>query len=227
MLKLTKNESHLWLVNAKIYSRLNKLFILKNTLSKDEQEKSGKYINYMSKRNYILGKFLTRIILTKYDQSKRPSQWRFRFTKYNKPIIKESNLKFNISHSGDYIAILISHFQCGVDIEDRITAKEYKANIHRFLHPYEYRAIRDNNYYNLLFLRVWTKKEAYVKALGLGMHKDFTSFSTISKEGNDEIIDNIKVRGVYFSTTNEKYICSGFILDPNFKDEKIVRVFKL
>lgn len=226
---LTEDEHHLWIVNVNVYKQLIKNYKPNEVLLKNEQEKSKRFMNKFSKSNYILGKILTRILLTKYDQTKLPSEWIFERNEYNKPLLINSFIHVNISHSNQYIAVLFSRFPCGVDIEDSSVELGYPVfnRVQRFLHPYEYKMINESENQKSSFLSIWTRKEAYVKALGYGMYKDFNTFSVVSKVGKEEIVDRVQVSGGYFSFSYERYTCSVFILNQNQKEHAKVRIFDI
>lgn len=99
------------------------------------------------------------------------------YNENNKPYIKDSNIYFNISHSGDYVAIIMSDVEVGIDIQK---IKELKLNIaKRFFHENEYQRIideKDVNKQTELFYIYWTMKEAYTKAIGKGLAIPLNSF---------------------------------------------------
>ena len=89
------------------------------------------------------------------------------YTKYGKPYIYGENIKFSISHSGDWVMVAISNMPVGVDIErihhkdtyiiEKIFSSDEKKEI------YENFDVSDEKHYEL-----WTLKESYMKFTGLG-----------------------------------------------------------
>ena len=76
---------------------------------------------------------------------------------------------FNLSHSGDYVAVAISVEQVGVDLEqwkERLPVADLAAHAFR---PEEAAAIAGSTEPHLLFYRLWTAKEAVMKCTGLGL----------------------------------------------------------
>lgn len=80
-------------------------------------------------------------------------------------------LAFNLSHSGDVVALAVAKSQIGVDVELQRPVNLAERLSRRFFSPAESEAVlaatgavRDR-----VFLRIWTQKEAWLKATGLGV----------------------------------------------------------
>ena len=115
-----------------------------------------------------------------------------------KPFIK--NLKgvfFNISNSKELQAVAISDSPVGVDIE-----KVRKANLSvakRFCKE-EYEYVTRENSENRLF-EVWTKKEAYLKYLGVGIKGGLDKFNVFN---TNKKIKTVALDGYILSYCCEK-----------------------
>lgn len=86
-----------------------------------------------------------------------------------KPYMKNHQVFFNISHSDDYVVIMIADHNCGIDLQQRIVYKERLAK--KIMHENEYKIISsspDNDKEDLLTL-CWSGKEAYLKYTGSGI----------------------------------------------------------
>ena len=95
------------------------------------------------------------------------------FNAYKKPYIKDNTYYFNISHSGNYLVIIISDKEVGIDIQRKIEIDLRISN--RFFHHKEVEYINQYNSINRFFT-VWTIKESYIKFLGMGLHKKLNQF---------------------------------------------------
>jgi len=112
---------------------------------------------------------------------------------YNKPYLKNPISYFNISHSSKMIAICISPFDCGVDIE-KIKYEDRHFLLTKLLGENEvkkYNAIEDSMKKIEYLFKVWTTKESYFKCKGTGilytkLKEDLDINNTITF-----IIDNI------------------------------------
>ena len=84
---------------------------------------------------------------------------------YGKPYLKDSELCFNISHSGEYLAIAISESPVGIDIQKEKNIRE--GMYRKVVQPMERPLIGAERQKD--FLRLWTLKESFVKAEGRGL----------------------------------------------------------
>lgn len=101
-------------------------------------------------------------------------QIHFSKTKNGKPYLKDRRfrrLEFNVSHSHDMLVCAISYAQqLGVDIEYKHRKNRLDEIAERYFHPQEtqqLQALTEEEDRRDLFFRLWTSKEAYIKALGL------------------------------------------------------------
>jgi 4'-phosphopantetheinyl transferase len=81
-------------------------------------------------------------------------------------------VKFNVSHSGDVALIAIGYtHELGIDIERRRHISHFEQIASRYFHAHEVAAIHDAppDSRNDTFLRLWTAKEAILKAIGIGI----------------------------------------------------------
>lgn len=89
---------------------------------------------------------------------------------HGKPSLAElPEVRYNISHADGIAAVVVSEFECGIDCE---RVREYRQSVvKRVCSEAEQVMINaaPDNERDLLFFRLWTLKEAYVKALGRGL----------------------------------------------------------
>ena len=92
------------------------------------------------------------------------------FGEHGKPSLSERpEVHFNISHADGIAAAVVSENECGIDCE-RVRAYDPRV-MKRVCTEAEQAAISSapEDERDLLFFRLWTLKEAYVKALGKGL----------------------------------------------------------
>jgi 4'-phosphopantetheinyl transferase len=112
-----------------------------------------------------------------------PGHIRFVYSAFGKPDLSPdfgSRLTFNLSHSAGLALIAIAAgSSVGVDLEYLRAQSEYAEVARRFFSAAEVGQLNalPSDLYAEAFFRCWTKKEAYVKACGLGLALPLDSFS--------------------------------------------------
>ena len=102
----------------------------------------------------------------------------FKYNEHGKPYW-ENGPYFSISHCKDAIAVVIDNESVGIDIEAiRHTDEEL---VKRIMNEEEVRLVNettDEKERNRAFIRLWTRKEAIVKAQGIGI-ESFEQLQTV------------------------------------------------
>lgn len=154
--------------------------LLKQTgvLSKKEQKKAAGYKNPSVKMCYEIGHTALRLLLARC-QNTAPECLSFVYGPKGKPALSDSNgVHFNISHSGDWIALAVSQTPVGVDIEYARDTRKTDSIVRRFFHPQEaehYRTLSPEEQRRFFYER-WTAREAALKALGIGLTVEINEF---------------------------------------------------
>ena len=109
---------------------------------------------------------------------------------YGKPYLAEHpEVKFNLSHSDGIAACIVSDHECGIDCE-KVRNFHPKA-MQRAFSDAERELVNSapEEERDLLFFRIWTLKEAYIKAIGRGLSfpMDRVEFSF----DGDRVISNV------------------------------------
>jgi phosphopantetheinyl transferase len=89
-------------------------------------------------------------------------------------------VSFNVSHSGHLLVIVLAHdAQVGVDIEQRNRELDWHGIARHYFCASEYSQIAqlEPQGGRSLFFRLWTSKEAYLKACGVGLSQPLNSFA--------------------------------------------------
>lgn len=156
----------------------SRLFEYERYLSPERILKSKRYKKEKDYKSCICSGLLLRAILCEYFGFDNISLV-FEKTEYGKPFLKGSDIQFSLSHSDNFIACIVSNQFCGIDIEDaerrintdgilRRFAPDEVSFISRIDDPYERKR---------MFMRLWTQKEAYLKAKGTGLSGGLDSFT--------------------------------------------------
>ena len=159
--------------------------------------------------------WLARSVLA--DQRKcSPADLRFIADRGGKPRLKgEDESSFSLSHSGDWIVCAAGGPRLGADVEeirpfDPASAEEFLSNEERREIARKSELNRKDEYY-----RIWTLKESYAKALGLGLALPFRDLSVrFGRSGNPalgrdgKILKNAFFKQVRLDDRHVLSICS-------------------
>jgi len=183
---LLEKEVHIWKVPLDI--DYNCLAEISSILSRDEIERAQKFQFEIHARRFIVCRGRLRIILGHYI-GKLPHHLQFGYGRYGKPYLHNDlhdlKLQFNVSHSQDMALFAISHgSRIGVDVEqirdmpnmldiarDVLTDKEYRSlSLYSGWKRIEY------------FFQLWTRKEAYLKAIGFGLTHEMNKINVLIED---------------------------------------------
>lgn len=121
------------------------------------------YVKKWSKQETPWQCLLAEIIEKEYLKKPCPEILR---DEYGKPYFADHSLYFNISHSGDYVAMAVSEHPVGIDLQK---IKEVREGMYRkAVLPREQILIRKESR-TRDFIRLWTLKESFTKAEGKGL----------------------------------------------------------
>ena len=113
--------------------------------------------------NIMLVRLLAYAGLTAYSLNQ------VRYTEYNKPYFDDF-ISYNISHSGDYVVCALSKIhEVGIDIEEikGIAMDDFNG----LFAGIEWNEVLKSENKLHAFYTLWTKKEAFLKAIGCGLNQ--------------------------------------------------------
>lgn len=180
-------------------------------LNEEELQVYYKYKVNFKKLEFLSGRMLTKMILSKYLKT-RPESICFIKTRYGKLYLKDhfiyekgKPLQFNISHCDKMIVCAITlNDEIGVDVEK---VKDPILDLaEKFFSPgeREYIARYGPEERNKAAYKIWTLKEAYIKARGLGLSMALDSFD-VTLLGKDIFLKCIEPKqGYYISVSIDK-----------------------
>jgi 4'-phosphopantetheinyl transferase len=151
-------------------------------LSADERERACRYRRLGDRNRFIAARSCLRDILSSY-LGVTARAIAFECGEHGKPRLAgdfaDRNLYFNVAHSDGLAVIAVAaDREIGIDVE-RVEPKRNCVELaDRFFAPPEQQAIRDLALEDrvLAFYRCWTRKEAYLKAIGEGLFVSLGSF---------------------------------------------------
>ena len=152
-------------------------------LNQEERERADRFRFEWDRRDFIAAHALLRHMLA-FHLGQPAAAWQFATSGFGKPTIAESlrvpDIDFNLSHGRDLVAAAVSlHAAVGVDAEKIDPAKADFDVAQRYFAPAEIEILRrtPSTEQAVCFFRLWTLKEAYLKATGAGFGTSLDSFA--------------------------------------------------
>jgi 4'-phosphopantetheinyl transferase len=139
-------------------------------LSKAENQRLSRFHFADHRRRYQIGHGALRAILAGYLGC-GPADVEFASGPRGKPYLAGPGPHFNLSHSGKLALIGIANFELGLDLEKvrRLDSLTEIARKHFSASEFAALDALQGDARELAFYRCWTRKEAYIKAVGEGL----------------------------------------------------------
>lgn len=120
-----------------------------------------------------------------------PWNWeKFKYVKGEKP--SSPFFEFNTSYAGNLVCLAgSSNIKVGIDVEVFDEKKDYNF-IRDFLNSNEIDFLKSVSHSKIELLKIWTKKEAYLKLMGRGIQEDLIKIDTTNSQNNDCFFTEIK-----------------------------------
>jgi 4'-phosphopantetheinyl transferase len=173
---LGPNDVHVWLSVPERISDPSLLARYQTLLSDEERARAARFAFAEHRHQFCVAHALVRASLSRYAPV-APEAWRFAAAERGRPEIVAAApdlppLRFNLSHAAGLVGCAVAlRRDVGVDIEDFTRRVEIEAIARRYFAPVEQLALERAGAKRRRerFFELWTLKEAYVKARGLGL----------------------------------------------------------
>lgn len=141
-------------------------------LSAEEQARAARFLDPQHGQKQRLVRGLLRKLLAQY-LGIAPQQVEFDYAEHGKPSLRnDPSLCFNLSHSRDMVAYAFRcDYDIGVDIEYMRRQENLPGMIRHVASRAEQQALNslESAQAQVAFYRLWTRKEAFIKAVGRGL----------------------------------------------------------
>ncbi|MEM1172392.1 MAG: 4'-phosphopantetheinyl transferase superfamily protein [Cyanobacteria bacterium P01_H01_bin.35] len=168
-LELSEDNVHIWSTNLKLsFSQIEEL---SEILSSDEIERANRFYFERDKNRFIIARGTLRKILSRYLNIE-PNKLEFTYSDRGKPYLRNTSILFNLSHSQDLALYAITKVNLiGIDLEYIRPMNDAESLAKRFFSNQEYNLISQlpPQKQQETFFKLWTCKEAYLKATGDGL----------------------------------------------------------
>ena len=215
---------HVWLMNWKNFE--GNISLPNAYLSQAELQESNRYRFFEDCLRFRFARSFLKAVLGSY-LGIDPYDVRFNRDSYGKPyissLINPQLLSFNLSHSNDFVACVVcKQKRVGVDIEFMRKGFNYLNLAKNAFAPEEFQElVKCSPQLSIRrFFMLWTCKEAFVKALGVGLSARLDSFVMTVKDGASAQLVSVD------PTLNVGEVCNwtidNFLITPDYAGTVVV-----
>ena len=195
-LTLLSNDVHVW--RATLEKPALRVQQLAQTLSSEERMRAKQFHFEQDRKRFIVGRGILRTIIGLYLGTE-PSRLQFCYGPHGKPYLAdkfgEDTLRFNLAHSHELALYAFTRGrEIGVDLEyirympdaEQIAGSFFSARENAVLHALPTSQKQE------AFLNCWTRKEAYIKAIGNGLTQPLDKFDVSMTPGEPARLLNVE-----------------------------------
>jgi len=189
---LPEGEVHVWSIRVDLFASC--LRALERGLSAEELDRARRFRFPIHRDRFIARRGLMRILLGHY-LGVSYAEVLLRETERGKPVLAEGqggdDLRFNLSHSDGLALVAVArNREVGVDVERmrrEVMDDHLPEHFFSALEVEDLRALPEEHQLRAFF-NCWTRKEAYIKAKGLGLHLPLDSFDVSLAPGEPAVL---------------------------------------
>jgi 4'-phosphopantetheinyl transferase len=172
-LRLVDDDVHVWL--ADLRQPPSRIESLSHLLSPDELKRAEGFYFERQREAFIIARGLLKTTLASYTGA-HPRDLNFAYSPYGKPSLSgacgDDDIRFNLSHSHGLALYAVARGrEVGVDLEYCRRRVAFREIAERFFSPREVETFRrlPEHLRREAFFNCWTRKEAFIKAVGEGL----------------------------------------------------------
>src|SRR5262245_33693681 len=203
------NEVHVW------HTRLDVpwSWTFDEALSLEDRTRADRFRFESDRRKFCVARASLRLILGRYLKAK-PGRLQFDAGEYGKPCFANAKasqgLRFNLSHSNQLALIAVTRDrEVGVDVEymrENFVTDEVAGHFFSRAEAEELRALAPE-LKTQSFFNCWTRKEAYIKARGEGLHCPLDQFDVSLSPGSEAMLLRSRIDSAEVSRWSFQELC--------------------
>lgn len=182
-LHLAPDEAQVWYCWTDECLMDGRAELYRSLLSAEESARLERFRFEHLKREFLVTRALCRLTLSRYS-AVHPAAWRFAANHYGRPEIDmpglDLPLRFNLSNARSLVACVVTRTaDAGVDVEEVDRPGETVAIADQYFSSSEVAGLRrlPAARQRQRFFELWTLKESYIKARGMGLSIPLEQFS--------------------------------------------------
>lgn len=182
---LSESDLHVWAV--RLDQSFDTVVALERLLTCDERHRADRFVFERDRRRFVVCRAALRTVLGGYLGC-NPAALRFSYGDRGKPSLAVNDrapVQFNVSHAVGVGVVVVGTKPVGVDVERLDRTVDFEALAARFFSREEATEVlslprekRREGFFN-----AWTRKEAYIKAIGDGLACPLHSFAVTLRPG--------------------------------------------
>jgi 4'-phosphopantetheinyl transferase len=185
--ELPDGEVHVW--RATLARAPQELERLAAVLDDEERSRAGRFRFPVHRDRFVAGRGIQRLLLGRY-LGQPPAALRYRHAEHGKPALDgpagDGGLRFNVSNADDGLLVAVARGrELGVDLERLRPMPDGLDIARRFFSEPENEAFAaiPEEQRDLAFFTCWTRKEAFIKAVGEGLSMPLACFDVTLAPG--------------------------------------------
>ena len=181
---LATDSIHIWGVH--VPDMQDQMNALQEMLSARERDKADRFHRVADRQSSLAARGALRVLLAGYT-GMPASEIEFDYSENGKPHVADSEVEFNVSHSGEWVVLAFGRDRSiGVDIERIKQAMDVNAIAARYYSKQEMEWVEKSDDPQAVFFQLWARKEAYVKACGSTLFSELKRFTVPMEDGAEK-----------------------------------------
>jgi 4'-phosphopantetheinyl transferase len=175
-------ETHVWYGNPQVLDDPGLAEAYRELLSEQERHREKRFRFDADRQEYSFAHTLLRVLLSEYLGCP-PTKLEFAQNQFGKPRLaypQASGLRFNLSHTpGLAVCAIAKDCEVGVDVERADRDVDELTLAQRYFSESEYELLESapTTEHRTIFYRLWTLKESFIKAYGVGLSFPLADFA--------------------------------------------------
>jgi len=187
---LEPGEVHVWLSTAETAVDPAWLAAAREVMNAEERVRQDRFLFERNRRQFAVARVLVRQVLASYT-GVPAHELRFVANQYGRPaLVDGGEIEFNLSHTDGLAALAVARTrEIGVDVEDAERRARPEEVADHFFAPAEVAGLMalPEAARRARFFDLWTLKEAYIKARGMGLAIPLDAFAYDLSRGREAI----------------------------------------